>query len=299
MENNLTLNKEMWKKIREVEIKTSKVVSDLFSGDYKSTFKGKGLDFKEFKEYEQGDDPKYIDWKVSAKTGSIHVKKFSEERELTLIIALDVSNSTLFGSNIQLKRELAIEFTASIAFSGMKNNDKVGLILFSDHIVEFIPPKKGRNHVIRILKTIISYTYKKDSAKYTDINKPLKLINKLFNKKVIIFFVSDFLADGFEKEIKITSYKHDLIGVIINDSREYNIPAVGLIEMQDNETNERYLLDTSDKKIMLALKDNLNKKYEVRDNIFIKNRIDKITLTTDQSYIIPLNNFFKRREKRV
>ncbi len=299
MENNLTLNKEMWKKIREVEIKTSKVVSDLFSGDYKSTFKGKGLDFKEFKEYEQGDDPKYIDWKVSAKTGSIHVKKFSEERELTLIIALDVSNSTLFGSNNQLKRELAIEFTASIAFSGMKNNDKVGLILFNDHIVEFIPPKKGRNHVIKILKTIISYTYKKDDAKYTDINKPLKLINKLFNKKVIIFFVSDFLADGFEKEIKLTSYKHDLIGVIINDSREYNIPDIGLIEMQDNETNERYLLDTSDKKIMLALNDNLNKKYEMRDNIFIKNRIDKITLNTDQSYIIPLNNFFKRREKRV
>lgn len=289
---------DLWKKIKEIEIKTSKVVSELFSGEYKSAFKGNGLDFKEFKEYEEGDDPRYIDWKVSAKRGTIHVKKFSEERELTLLIALDISNSTFFGSNEQLKKELATEFCASIAFSGMKNNDKVGLILFNDRIVDFITPKKGRNHIIKILKEIITHTYKENKSYKTDISVPLNFINKLFKRRVIIFLVSDFWSEKYENEIKLSAYKHDLINVVISDKREINLSDVGLIEIEDNETGQRYLIDTGDKSVMKSLKNKINLNILNRENIFKKNKMDRIYLNTNESYIIPLNNFFRLREKR-
>ncbi len=292
------MEKELWKKIREIEIKTSRLVSDLFGGEYRSAFKGNGLDFKEFKIYEEGDEPRHIDWKVSAKRGSLHVKRFVEERELTLLLVVDVSNSTLFGSSTQLKKELAVEFAASIAFSGLKNNDKVGMLLFSDKVLEFIPPKKGRSHILKLLKKFLSYTYKKEMAGITNIAAPLKLINKVFRKKVIVFVISDFWVENFEKELKLTASQHDLIGVIISDNRELNIPDAGLVELEDPETKIRYIFDTSDKKVKNEINALLTKENTRRAEIFRKNKIDRIFLRTNESFIVPLTNFFRLRERR-
>jgi uncharacterized protein (DUF58 family) len=291
-------DKELWKKIREIEIKTNRLVSELFGGEYRSVFKGKGLDFKEFKEYEPGDDPRQIDWKVSAKKGYIHVKKFVEERELTLLLVLDISNSTFFGSGNQLKRELAAEFSASIAFSGMKNNDKVGLILFSDRVLEFIPPKKGRNHILRLLKQILSHTYSEEEGTKTNLAEPLKLINKVFRKKVIAFIISDFLAEDFENELKLVNYHHDLISVVITDQGEMALPDIGLIELEDPESKKRYLYDSSNPKTRQKLTEVLEKEKEKRVAFFKKNRIDRIFLNTNESFVKALTNFFKLREKR-
>jgi uncharacterized protein (DUF58 family) len=293
------VDKELWKKIREVEIKTNRLVTELFGGEYRSVFKGKGLDFKEFKEYEQGDDPRHIDWKVSARKGFIHVKKFVEERELTLLLVLDVSNSTFFGSEKQLKRELAAEFSASIAFSGLKNNDKVGLILFSNKILEFIPPKKGRNHILKILKQILSHTYTEEEGTKTNLAEPLRLINRVFRKKVIAFIISDFLAEDFENELKLVNYHHDLISVVINDKRETEIPDVGLIELEDPESGQRYLIDTANKNSLKSLRKILEKENEKKIDFFKKNRIDRIFLKTNESFVKALTNFFKLREKRL
>jgi uncharacterized protein (DUF58 family) len=296
--SNKELDEEyLWKKVKEVEIKTSKLVNQLFGGEYRSAFKGRGLDFKELKEYEQGDDPRHIDWRVSIKRGAIHVKRFTEERELSIIIAIDVSNSTLFGSNNQLKREMAVEFCASIAFSGMKNNDRIGLILFSDKILEFIPPQKGKKNTIKIIKTIISYTYNYHDSTNTDINSVLLLINKFFKKKITAFIVSDFCTNDFQNSLKIVSNRHDIINVMINDPIETNMPDVGLVEFQDPETKKRYLIDTSDKKVMKKFKDSILEKRENLYQLFSKNKSDKIILETDKSFVIPLNNFFKLREK--
>lgn len=295
---NQTLDEEyLWKKVKEIEIKTSRLVNELFGGEYRSAFKGRGLDFKELKDYEQGDDPRHIDWKVSVKRGSLHVKKFTEERELTLLIAVDVSNSTLFGSNSQLKREMAVEFCASIAFSGMKNNDRVGLILFSDSILEFIPPQKGKIHTIKIMKKLISYAYNYHGNGGTDLNKVLELINKFFKRKITTFIVSDFWVDNFEKNLKIVSNRHDIINVVINDPIEVNIPNIGLVEFQDPETRQRYLIDTSDKKAMIEFNKIIHDKRDNLYNTFSKNKSDKIILQTDKSFVTPLNNFFKLREK--
>ncbi len=271
----------------------------MFGGEYRSAFKGKGLDFKELKDYEQGDDPRHIDWRVSVKRGSLHVKKFTEERELTIIIALDVSNSTLFGSENQLKRELAVELCASLAFSGMKNNDRIGLILFSDSILSFIPPKKGKNHAIKILKEIISYAYTFHNSPKTDINIVLKLLQKYFKRKVIAFVVSDFLSDDFSENLKLTTFKHDIINVVLEDPLENKLPNIGLVEFQDPETNVKYLIDTSDKKAMNIFYQNINHKKENLYNIFRKNKSDKIVINTKESYILPLNNFFKFRERHI
>lgn len=292
------LNEEMlWKKVKEVEIKTSRLVTEIFGGEYRSAFKGRGLDFKELKDYEQGDDPRHIDWRVSIKRGSLHVKKFTEERELTLILALDISNSTLFGSNSQLKREQAVEFCASIAFSAMKNNDRVGLIVFSDEVLEFIPPQKGKNHTIRILKQIISYTYNYNKSEKTDLNKPLVLINKFFRKKITAFIISDFWSTDFQNSLKVVANRHDIINVIVEDPIENNIPDIGLVEFQDPETKKRYLIDTSDKKSMTNFNNSLLNRKEQLYEIFKKNKSDKIIIQTDKSFIIPLNNFFKLRER--
>lgn len=298
LKSNELLDEEyLWKKVKEIEIKTSKLVNQLFGGEYRTAFKGKGLDFKELKEYEQGDDPRHIDWKVSIKRGSLHIKKFTEERELSLILALDVSNSTLFGSTNQIKREMALEFCASIAFSGMKNNDRIGLILFSDKILEFIPPQKGKKNTIKIIKTIISYAYNCHDSKVTDINPVLLLINKFFRKKITVFIISDFWVNNFENNLKIVANRHDIINVIINDPLEERLPNIGLVELQEPETKKRYLIDTSDKKAMKIFNDTMKNKRKVLYEIFSKNKSDKIILNTNESFVTPLNNFFKLREK--
>lgn len=290
---------ELWKKVREVEFKISKLVNNMFGGEYRSAFKGRGLDFKELKDYEQGDDPRHIDWRVSIKRGSLHVKKFTEERELTVMIALDISNSTLFGSDNQLKRETAIEFCASIAFSAMKNNDKIGLILFSDQIVEFITPKKGKAHTIKILKQIISYAYSYNQSTRTDLNSVFNLIQKDFKRKITTFIVSDFIADNFSEKLKTTTYKHDIINVVLQDNLEKTIPNIGLVEFQDPETKIRYLLDTSDKKVIKKFTEYIQIKKDNLYELFKKNKSDKIVIDTDKSFIIPLNNFFKLRERNL
>lgn len=297
MDENLP-GKELWKKIRQIELRTNKLVTELFSGEYRSAFKGKGLEFKEFKIYEEGDDTRHIDWRASARKGFPLVKRFVEERELTLLLVLDVSNSTFFGSNKQLKSELIAEFSASITFSGLKNNDKIGLILFGDKIYDFIPPKKGRNHVLRILKKILSFTYTTNQGGKTNLETPLKLINKLFRKKVIVFFVSDFLSENYEKEIKLINAHHDLIAVIVSDYREFDIPEVGLIELTDPETSKTKIIDTDNKKTIIAIKEKLDTHRKETLNFLKKNKIDRILINTSESFVIPLTNFFKTRERR-
>ncbi|MFN4151905.1 MAG: DUF58 domain-containing protein, partial [Candidatus Sericytochromatia bacterium] len=240
------------------------------------------MDFKEFKEYEAGDELRHIDWRVSAKKGSLYIKKFIEEREITVILLCDISNSTLFGSENQLKRELATEFCASIAFSCIKNNDKIGLLLFSDKIETFIEPKKSKVHVIKLLKSLVSSTYKKTNSTTTDLNKPLELINKLYKKRIVVFLLSDFLTNNFEKELKITSAKHDLISVLIKDKREYDLPKVGLIEVMDIETNKKYLIDSNSNKIRDAWKNKVIKQEEDIISLLEKNKIDLIKLNTDE-----------------
>jgi len=291
--------KEIWKKIREIEIKTNLLITNLFSGEYRSAFKGKGLEFKELKEYEDGDEIKHIDWKATARKGTPYVRKFEEERELIILLVVDMSNSTFFGSTNQLKRELAVEFSASIAFSGLKNNDKIGLLLFDEDILEYIPPKKSKPHVLRILKKMLEYTYSESKGKKTDLAKPLDFIKKLFKRRIVIFIISDFFTDNFENELKILSSKHDVVAVITSDKRESYLPTnIGLIEIEDPETHKKRIIDTSSKSFISSLKEKLDKIEETRNNIFKKSRVDFIYLKTDESFIPILKKFFKRREKR-
>jgi len=291
--------KEIWKKIKEIEIKTNLLITNIFSGEYRSAFKGKGLEFKELKEYEDGDDVKNIDWKATARKGIPYVRKFEEERELIILLVADVSNSTFFGSTNQLKRELAIEFSASIAFSGLKNNDKIALILFDDDILEYIPPKKGKPHVLRILKKMLEYTYLENKARKTNLSKTLNFIKKLFKRKVVIFIISDFFTDNFENELKVLSFKHDVIAVITSDKREYNLPPnIGLIELEDPETHKNIVIDTSSKSFISSFNSKIKEIEETRNNILKKSKVDTIFLETDESFIPILKQFFQRREKR-
>lgn len=290
--------KEIWNKVKEIEIKSNKLVSGFLGGEFKTTFKGNGLDFREFKEYESGDELRHIDWRVSAKKNSLYVKKFIEERELTVLLLYDISNSTLFGTQNQLKRELATEFCASIAFSCIKNNDKVGLILFSDKVEEFIKPQKSKVHAIKLLKTLVSNTYKENNTKITDINKPLELINKLYKKRVVIFLLSDFFTSDFETELKITSTRHDLISVLIRDKNEYQLPNLGLIEIIDPETKKKYIVDSSNNKIKINWNKKILEQEESIISLLEKNKIDLIKLYTDEPFIKEVIKFFKLRSRK-
>ena len=284
--------KQILSKIRRLEIKTSKIVNDIFAGQYSSVFKGRGMEFAEVREYEVGDDIRSIDWNVSARTGKTYIKKYIEERELTVMIMVDMSKSLAFGSIEKFKVEIAAEVAAILAFSAIKNNDKVGLLIFTDEIEKFIPPTKGRQHILRMIREILYFEPKNEM---TNIRLGLEYLNDVIKRKSVIFLLSDFGIGGYEKAIKIVNKKHDLINIRISDKREIEIPKAGYISFRDNETGEIIEFDSSNKKFREKLEQNLKEKEEYFDDFCKKNGLQFIAINTDESYIEPLIKFFKTR----
>jgi uncharacterized protein (DUF58 family) len=286
---------ELLKKVRKIEIRTKGLVNQIFSGEYHSVFKGRGMAFSEVREYQFGDDIRAIDWNVSARFNHPFVKVYEEERELTVMFLVDVSGSGEFGTVNQMKRETAAELSAVLAFSALKNNDKVGVIAFSDTIEMFIPPKKGRTHILRIVRELLDF---KPYNRLTNIGEGLRYLTSAIKKRSIAFLISDFLGENYEDALKIAARKHDLIGVRLFDPREISLPNIGLMHVVDAETGENVWVDTSDKRITDRYASWWKRKGDERIRMFRKNGVDAIDIRIDQSYIQPLINFFRAREKR-
>jgi len=288
--------KELLKKVRLIELRTRVPVNQIFSGEYHSVFKGRGIEFSEVREYQFGDDIRIIDWNVSARFNHPYVKVFEEERELVVMLLVDFSRSENFGSVRQMKNEIATEICALLAFSAIKNNDKVGLILFTDEIEKFIPPKKGRSHILRILRELISFEPK---GVGTNIKAALEYFNKVIKKRSIAFLISDFLDEGYDKPLRIVSRKHDLIAVNMYDPREVELPKVGLMKLKDAETGEEIWVNTSDRNVREQFGQYWRSEKEKRDRLFLTSKVDTIDIRIDQPYINPLVNFFRLRERRL
>jgi len=289
------LTKELLKQVRQIEIRTKGLVNQVFSGEYHSVFKGRGMEFSEVREYQYGDDIRNIDWNVTARFGHPYIKIFEEERELTVMLMVDLSGSLMFGSVSKTKQRIAAELSAILAFSALKNNDKVGLILFTDKIEKFVPPRKGKKHVLRIIREVLSF---EPEGKSTNIRGALEYMNNAIKKKSIAFLISDFMDEGYEKILRIVGRKHDLIGIVLDDRREKEIPNIGLVKLVDAETGAERWIDTSSRRVRERMIFDRKEKEKIRNSIFIKSRLDKIEVTTGSNYIQPLVQFFRRREKR-
>ncbi|MDZ7806774.1 MAG: DUF58 domain-containing protein [Gracilimonas sp.] len=287
--------KEILKKIRKLEIQTKGIVNSLFGGEYQSAFKGRGMEFSEVRAYTYGDDIRQIDWNVTARTGDPFIKIFEEEREQTLMLCIDISQSGTFGTLDQSKMELAIEICAVLAFSAIKNSDKVGLVLFSDHIEKVVPPKKGRTHVLRLIREM--YTTE-PTGRGTDIADGLSYINRLLDRRAIVVLASDFQDKDFDKQLRITNQKHDLVSIIINDQFEDELPDLGLVKLRDAETRAEKIVDTSSDKVRKAYKINRMKQKAYLHEMMLKMKIDAVEVKTNESYVKPLMNFFQRRGSR-
>lgn len=288
--------KEILKKVKRIEIQTRGIVNDLFTGQYHSVFKGRGMEFSEVREYQYGDDIRTIDWNVSARAGHPYIKVFEEERELTVMLLVDVSSSADFGTFQQMKGELAIELCAVLAFSATKNNDKVGLIIFTDRIEKYIPPKKGKSHVLRVLRELL---YFKPEGVKTDINAVLEYLNRVTRKRATVFLVSDFLSEDYKKALQMANKKHDIVAITITDPREQSFPNVGFIELEDAESGETVIIDTTDASLMNLYSSQAEKQRVNREKLFKSMNIDFIDVYTNKSYIDPLVKFFRKRAKRL
>ena len=284
--------KDLLKKVRKIEIKTRKLSSNIFGGEYHSAFKGRGMTFSEVRNYQFGDDVRTIDWNVTARYNEPFVKIFEEERELTLMLMVDVSNSALFGTNNALKTNIITEISATLAFSALQNNDKVGLILFSDQVEFYIPPSKGKTHVLRIIRELIEF---KPLSKKTDIKVALEFLTRILKKKSITFILFDFISSDYEKSLKIISKKHDLTGIKVYDKFEEAIPNLGLVQMFDQETEEIKMIDTSSKSLRDNYKREMSLNFKKFNDLFTKNGAGTISCRTDESYIKKLLNYFKNR----
>jgi uncharacterized protein (DUF58 family) len=283
------------KKVRKIEIKTKGLSNHIFAGEYHTVFKGKGMAFSEVREYQPGDDIRSIDWNVTARYNSPFVKVFEEEREMTVMLLIDVSASGNFGTQEQFKRELATELAAILAFSAIKNNDKVGVIFFTDKVEQFIPPKKGKSHILRIIREVLAF---EPTGKGTDIAGALEYFSAVIKKRSICFILSDFMSKEFDRPLKIASKKHDLVALRIHDTREDTLPNVGLVPMQDAETEKMLFADTSSKKVRDNFAKNRTKATEKLRKLFPASGVDLIDITTGTDYVKPLINFFKTRGKR-
>ncbi len=289
------LTRELLKQVRQIEIRTKGLVNQVFSGEYHSVFKGRGMEFSEVREYQFGDDIRNIDWNVTARLGHPFIKIFEEERELTVMLLVDLSGSLMFGTVEKTKQQVAAELSAVLAFSALKNNDKVGLLLFTDKIEKFVPPRKGRSHVLRIIREVLSF---EPEGKSTNLKGALEYMNSTIKKRSIVFLLSDFMDSGYDKILRIIGKKHDLIGVVLNDKREAELPAMGLIKLTDAETGEERWVDTSSKKIQRRLQIVRRKMIEERKALFISGRLDSIEVQTGEDYVKPLVQFFRLRERR-
>ena len=290
------LPKELIKRIRKLEITTRKVVSDMLAGQYHSVFKGRGMAFSEVRQYQQGDEIRLIDWNVTARMNEAHIKVFTEERELTVMLLVDVSASGEFGSADRSKSELAAEVAAQIAFSAIANNDRVGLILFSDQVEKTIPPKKGRKHVLRVVSDILSYTPRRPG---TDLSAGLTYLSQIAKRRSVAFLISDFMAAGYEQSLRIASRRHDLVPVVISDPLEDAFPRLGLVELEDPETLRRYQVDTADPLVRGRFALEMGKRRLEREKLFKKLELDHVELRAGEDHARALTRFFRARARRM
>ena len=285
---------ELLKKVRKIEIKTKGLSKHIFSGEYHSAFKGRGMSFSEVREYTYGDDVRNIDWNVTARTGDAHVKVFEEERELTVMLVIDISGSAFFGTRSRFKNELTTEIAAVLAFSAITNNDKVGAILFSDQVEKYIPPAKGKKNILRIIREML---YFEPEHQGTNLSAALDYLNGVQKKRRIVFLLSDFRTPDYEKSLMIAAKRHDVVGMMIYDQTEEELPNVGLLRVKDNETGQQRIIDTSSKKVREEMRKAFRHHVVTFHNTFRKNGCDTIDIKTDQNYIKSLLQFFKRRAK--
>jgi len=288
--------REILRKVKQIEVSTRSMVNEVFSGEYHSVFKGRGMEFAEVREYQIGDDVRTIDWNVSARSGHPFVKVFEEERELTVMLMVDVSSSGNFGTAEQFKREIAAELSAVLAFSAIKNNDKVGLMIFSDKIEKFIPPRKGKKHVLRVIREILFY---KPQDSSTDLNVALEYLSRIIKRKSTVFLISDFLTENFEKALHVANRKHDIIAISITDPREVSLPDVGLIDLVDAETGEAIAIDTGNAQIRNDFYQSAFGHQSKLKGLFRSIGVDHIDILTDRSYVEPITRFFKMRSRRL
>jgi uncharacterized protein (DUF58 family) len=288
----MTAAAEILKRIRKIEIKTRGLSKNLFSGDYHSAFKGRGMAFSEVRAYTYGDDVRNIDWNVTARTGDTHVKVFEEERELTVVLLVDISRSSFFGTRSQFKSDIAAEISGVLSFSAISNNDKVGAILFSDRIEQYIPPKKGKAHILRILREII---YHSPEGRGTDLGKTLEYLNNVLKKRCIVFILSDFITGDFETPLRVAARRHDVIGVHLYDRSEYQLPDVGLVRVRDMESGGTALIDTSSSRIRREYEQYFARKSRTFRQLFRKLGLDTMEIQVKEDYVKILRNFFKKR----
>jgi uncharacterized protein (DUF58 family) len=289
------LTREQLKAVRKIQIRTSHLVSDLFAGEYHSVFKGRGMEFAEVRQYQPGDEVRTIDWNVTARTGEPYVKRFTEERELTVMLLVDASGSTRFGSARQFKQELAAEIAALLAFSAITNNDKVGLVIFSDRIELAVPPRKGTRHVLRVIREILNHVPR---GRGTDIPLALDHLEKVVRRRCVAFLLSDLLAADLRRPLRIANRRHDLIAVVLEDPREQTLPDVGLLALEDAESGETVVVDTGDPRLRVEFARRQAAARGERDRFLRSLDIDAITVRTDRPYAQALLRFFRQRERR-
>ncbi len=288
--------KELLKKIRRIEIRTSHLVNDALAGRYHSAFKGRGMEFEEVRPYQVGDDVRDIDWNVTARYGEPFIKVFREERELTVLLVVDLSRSHEFGSRHQFKRELVAELGATLAFSAIKNNDKIGLVCFTDRVEKFVPPRKGSGHVLRVIRELLAF---QPEGRGTNIAAALDHVNRIQRRRSVLFLISDFQDAGYERSIRIARRRHDVITVFVMDRREQSLPKAGLIELADNETGRRIIVDTSSARWRKAYEQLIDRELEARDRRLRQLNLDCIRVRTGESFVEPLIRFFRTREARL
>lgn len=291
-----TATQEILKKVRHIEIYTRRLVNDVMAGEYHSVFKGRGMEFDEVREYTPGDDIRTIDWNVTARTGRPHVKRYVEERELTVVLCVDASSSGAFGTTGEMKRELAINLCAVLAFSAIKNNDRVGLIIFTDQVEHYLPPKKGRKHVLRVIRDLLNFC---PTRRSTNIAAALDYLNRVLSRRAVVFLVSDFLDANLKKPLAIANRRHDLIAVSVADPREEDLPPIGFLEFEDAETGEIALVDTYNRRVREAFAQSARADRRQRENLFESLSVDYISLRTGDSFVLPLVHFFRERARRL
>lgn len=287
---------ELLQKIRRIEIRARRLVANLFLGEYHSVFRGRGLEFSEVREYQPGDDVRSIDWNVTARMGTPYVKKYVEERELTVLLVVDVSASETFGTGAQTKGEVAAEVAALLAFAAVANNDRIGLLTFSDRIEKFVPPRKGSQHVLRIVRELL---YARPQGRGTDIAGALAYLTRVARRRSIIFLISDFLDRGFEGALRLAVQRHDLVAISLTDPRELSLPPLGLLEMEDAETGQPLLLDTEDRETRRQYALAAAQRREERQQLLRSMGVDEVAIATDRSYVQPLMTFFQARARRI
>lgn len=287
--------KEILKKVRKIEIKTKRLSNHIFSGEYHSSFKGRGMTFSEVRQYQYGDDIRAIDWNVTARYNDTHIKVFEEERELTMLLMVDISGSEFFGTTQQFKRDTITEIAATLAFSATQNNDKVGLLLFSDEIELYIPPKKGKSHVLRIIRELVEFKAKSNK---TDIGNALKYVSNVLKKKAIVFVLSDFMDTDYDQTLKIAGKKHDVTGVRVYDKHDEEIPNLGMLPVLDAESGKRFLVNTMSKKVRTTYKANYLRSVDYYETSFSRSGSGTISTRIDESYVKKLLGYFKRKGSR-